>query len=102
MHLPGVEKAGGFTITSTPRDAATPVAHDAADKDFSGPCFELAIGKATSNPAAAWLWRDESEIVGQTLQVRVGGRFNWPPGGEFFIGDTWEQVVMVAAGMGIK
>ena len=66
------------------------------------PFIELAIGRAQHNPAAAWLWRDEAEILGQSLRVRIGGRFVWPPHHDRALAEECEHLVMIAAGMGIK
>lgn len=64
------------------------------------PYVELAVQNSPSNPAAAWLWRPEDEIVGKELSVRVGGSFVWPPPG---IGmEAIKKVVFVAGGVGIK
>ncbi|KAL8918303.1 MAG: hypothetical protein Q9172_005485 [Xanthocarpia lactea] len=71
VHLPGVRQAGGFTITSTPKDAQPTT-------DTPG-YLELAIQKSSNNPPAAWLWRPEEEISGSYVYVRVGGSFVWPP-----------------------
>ena len=100
MHIPGVNRTGGFTITSTSREAAIRPEDSAAGNDVGeeGPYFELAVREAPSSPPAAWLWREESEILGQELHVRVGGSFIWPPKGD----QAWKQVVMIAGGMGIK
>ena len=90
VHIPTVNKAGGFTITSPPSLLS------AASMD---PYFELAIQRSPSNPPAAWLWRPEEEILGSELQVRVGGSFVWPPK---FFGDEIKRVVFVAGGVGIN
>lgn len=64
------------------------------------PYVELAVQKSPSNPAAAWLWRPEDEIVGKELSVRVGGSFVWPPPG---VGvEAIKKIVFVAGGVGIK
>jgi NAD(P)H-flavin reductase len=83
VHVPGVSKAGGFTITSPP----------------SLPYLELAIQSSPLNPPAAWLWREPETILGSELQVRVGGSFVWPPGPEE---SAIKEVVFVAGGVGIN
>lgn len=93
VHVPTVDKAGGFTITSPPSLLAAP------KDDFFTPYFELAIQRSPGNPPAAWLWRPEKEIVGSELQVRVGGSFVWPPK---FYGDEIKRAVFVAGGVGIN
>ncbi|OCK81709.1 hypothetical protein K432DRAFT_442157 [Lepidopterella palustris CBS 459.81] len=90
VHVPGLRKAGGFTITSTPRDAV------ATDSPF----LELAIQDSPSNPPAAWLWKREEEILGQELSVRVGGSFVWPPPGVNL--HQIKRVVFIAGGVGIN
>ncbi|KAF2212263.1 hypothetical protein CERZMDRAFT_112002 [Cercospora zeae-maydis SCOH1-5] len=62
--IPGLSKAGGFTITSTPAEAR-PNSH-------APPYIELAVQKS-KNPPAQWLWRPQEEILGAQLAVRVGG-----------------------------
>lgn len=96
MHIPGLPKAGGFTITSTPAEAAPPrTTTGSAD----APYLELAVQK-TANPPAKWLWRPAEEILGARLVVRVGGSFVWPPPGIDVRGIN--KVVFVAGGVGIK
>lgn len=92
MFIPGLNKAGGFTITSTPQDA------DFESSKSSH--IELAIQKSLKSPPAAWLWRPTNEIIGKILQVRVGGSFVWPHPGV----DTKQvkRLVLVAGGVGIK
>lgn len=86
--VPGVEKPGGFTITSSPSQACLPIA----------PYLELAVQKAPANPPAAWLW--ETAHVGSNLRVRVGGAFVWPPHGVDLA--SLRRVVFVAAGVGVN
>ncbi|KAI4164296.1 MAG: hypothetical protein LQ342_001942 [Letrouitia transgressa] len=95
VHIDGLRQAGGFTITSTPEEAEASVGRDPEDG-----YLELAIQKAPQNPPAAWLWRPESEILGSSLLVRVGGSFVWPPQGIDPRGI--KRVVFVAGGVGIK
>jgi NAD(P)H-flavin reductase len=91
--VPNVPKAGGFTITSPPRKAAPT---DTAAAGY----LELAVKKSPDNPAAAWLWRPESEILNSQLNVRVGGSFVWPPRDIDL--PTLRKAVFVAGGMGIN
>jgi len=93
--VPGIAKAGGFTITSSPRDAV-PSYSDTKTKLF----LELAIQKSPNNPPAAWLWKPKGEILGKELSVRVGGSFVWPPPGVNL--GAIKRVLFVAGGVGIK
>ncbi|KAE9379772.1 NADH-cytochrome b-5 reductase [Stipitochalara longipes BDJ] len=88
VHVPGIYKAGGFTITSPPSLLRSPTNY-----------LELAIQKSPSNPPAAWLWQDEEIIIEKELQVRVGGSFVWPPP---LPGKEIKRVVFVAGGVGIN
>ena len=88
MFVPGVRRAGGFTITSTPKDLMR-------DK-----YLELAIQNSPGNPPAAWLWQQASKILHSELIIRVGGSFFWPPPGIDLA--TIERVVFIAGGVGIK
>ncbi|KAL8816465.1 MAG: hypothetical protein Q9223_004534, partial [Gallowayella weberi] len=92
VHLPHVQQAGGFTITSTPKDA-----QHTADKPGY---LELAIQKSPNNPPAAWLWKSEDEILGSDVHVRVGGNFVWPPPG--LDAKQIETVAFIAGGVGIN
>ena len=60
--------------------------------------------QSPKNPAAAYLFRPEEEILGKTLHVRVGGSFVWPPmrylAGRR--GNLPKRAVFVAGGVGIK
>ena len=91
MFVPGLSKAGGFTITSTPREGRPTTERPAY--------FELAIQNST-NPPARWLWQPEDQILHSKIVVRAGGSFVWPPPGL----DTSkiDQVVLIAGGVGIK
>lgn len=97
VHVPGLPKAGGFTITSTPAEAKVSAAEDGSTVDAA---LELAVQYSPKNPPAAWLWRPREEILGQTLHVRVGGDFIWPPPG--IQAQNRQRVVLVAGGVGIK
>ncbi|KAI0396194.1 hypothetical protein F5Y17DRAFT_139935 [Xylariaceae sp. FL0594] len=124
VYVPGVSKAGGFTITSTPQEARLPhpepadaaggdsgatSAKDEEDRNVGssrgvqkqGPYLELAVQKSPGNPAAAWLWcNDDSTILGKELRVRVGGSFVWPPPGINV--RSLRRVVFVAGGVGVN
>lgn len=54
---------------------------------------------APHNPAAAWLWRPQADILGQRLQIRVGGSFTCPPA-EGLKGV--KKIVLVAGGVGVN
>ncbi|KAF1995832.1 hypothetical protein P154DRAFT_580536 [Amniculicola lignicola CBS 123094] len=95
VHVPGIDKAGGFTITSSPRHA-----RPAASEDASKPFFELAVQQSPDNPPAAWLWQPEEHILGRELAVRVGGSFVWPPPG--VAQERIKRVVFIAGGVGIN
>ncbi|CAK7567208.1 MAG: Oxidoreductase NAD-binding domain-containing protein 1 [Sporothrix epigloea] len=94
-YCPGIAKAGGFTITSTPSKATS---------SLSGRYIELAVKRSLDNPAAAWLWQDKQRILGQTLRVRIGGSFVFPPpkAPSAFVKDRSARVVFVAGGVGIN
>ncbi|KAI0124345.1 NADH-cytochrome b-5 reductase [Xylariales sp. AK1849] len=92
VFAPGVPKAGGFTLTSTPSKARF--------SDTSPGYLELAVQKSPDNAPAAWLWQDTPTILHQELQVRVGGSFVWPPPGVNV--RTLRRVVFVAGGVGIN
>ncbi|KAI8656720.1 FAD-binding FR-type domain-containing protein [Fusarium sp. Ph1] len=89
-YVPGLDKPGGFTITSRPSDASS------ADE----PYFDLAVQASPENPPAAWLWQPPSEIIGSTLQVRVGGSYVFPPQ-DVPMGGI-RRVVFAAGGVGIN
>jgi len=101
VHIPGLIKAGGFTITSTPNDAQPQSLVDSGTNEIRpAPFLELAIQDSPSNPPAAWLWRAADEIVGKKLEVRVGGSFVWPPQGVDL--RQIKRVVFIAGGVGIN
>lgn len=120
VHVPSIPKPGGFTITSAPELARPSGACLPRSSDTDGgrpnefpesmahdhpPHFELAVQNALRNPPAAWLWQSASEILGQTLHVRVGGSFVWPPPARSEAGVLVRPVkgiVMIAGGVGIK
>ncbi|OAA45219.1 Riboflavin synthase-like beta-barrel [Beauveria brongniartii RCEF 3172] len=89
VFVPGDPRPGGFTVASAP-SAATQAAE---------PHFELAIQEAPENPAAAWLWRPENDILGKELTVRIGGSFICPPKEGL---DGIRRIVLVAGGVGIN
>jgi len=98
VYIPGVPRAGGFTLTSCPPLASRSLAP--ALSSFSSPYLELAIQNSPNNPPAAWLWQDQELILGQELNVRVGGIFVWPP--NLLLGGRLKKVVFVAGGVGIN
>ncbi|RYO93619.1 hypothetical protein DL766_010542 [Monosporascus sp. MC13-8B] len=130
VYVPGVPKAGGFTITSAPSKArslqrpststttaSAPVpkspgdAAAAAEEEGGTPAgdyayLELAVQKSPDNPPAAWLWRGvddgvaAAELLGEQLRVRVGGSFVWPPPG--VNARALRKVVFVAGGVGVN
>ncbi|KAI1126809.1 hypothetical protein F5Y10DRAFT_293381 [Nemania abortiva] len=130
VYVPGVERAGGFTITSTPPEArkahpattepegdtaaaaaaatvAIPDTNNTKDNNGNetaqaeGPYIELAVQKSPDSPPAAWLWREPpTSLLGAELRVRVGGSFVWPPPGINV--RALRRVVFVAGGMGVN
>ena len=93
--MPGVSKAGGFTITSAP-SAAAPASSAAAPPAY----LELAVQESPDNAPAVWLWGSPGDILGSTLQVRVGGSFVFPPSGRAAEGVA--RLVFVAGGVGVN
>lgn len=91
VFIPRLPKAGGFTITSTPKEGVP-----TSDRPAY---FELAIQKS-ENPPAKWLWRPETDILGAPLVVRTGGSFSWPP--PAIDPEDVDRLVFVAGGVGIK
>lgn len=89
VQLPGVDRIGGFSITSTPRQAAG-----------NNGYVELAIQETPQSPPAAWLWQPREIVIGATCGIRVGGAFTWPPKGHA-VADI-SRVLLVAGGAGIK
>ncbi|KAJ0420087.1 hypothetical protein BJY00DRAFT_313309 [Aspergillus carlsbadensis] len=114
VHIPSVANAGGFSITSTPADAQVLPSLEPSPElipaeeaeilpvDARGrePFVELAVQKALSNPASAWLWRPKEEILGKELSIRVGGSFVWPPSKVKL--EEIRNVVFVVGGVGIN
>lgn len=84
-----VNKAGGFTLASSPFLAAS----------NTSPYFELAVKREIGNPPAAWLWQLPEKILGRKLQIRIGGSFVYPPM-ESMLGIR--RVIFVAGGVGIN
>jgi len=81
VFIEGVEKVGGYSMTSTPQEL---------------PTLRLAV-KRSKHPPAAWV-HSEDATVGATVQVKAGGRFGWTP-------DTAPQMrhlLLVAGGIGIN
>ncbi|KAH6877763.1 hypothetical protein J4E90_009327 [Alternaria incomplexa] len=94
VFVPDVDKAGGFTITSSPSEALP-----RSDPDFV-PYFELAVQKSPNNPPAAWLWQPAEEILGKEVTVRVGGSFVWPP--PCLDMKKIKRAIFIAGGVGIN
>ncbi|KAI9817873.1 MAG: hypothetical protein M1827_000992 [Pycnora praestabilis] len=99
VHIPGQFKAGGFTITSTPRDARPAAQTSSSSLEHQG-YLELAIQKSPRNPPAAWLWQPKEQILGSELRVRVGGSFVWPPPSVNV--KSIKRAVFIAGGVGIN
>lgn len=107
MHIHQSIKAGGFTITSNPSDPYT--LHQTPSKYQLSPpkTIQLAIQKSTTNPAAAFFWKDDA--LGQEVHVRVGGTFTWrslrdyyPINGVESASRGPRNVLFIAGGMGIN
>ncbi|KAF3061695.1 Oxidoreductase NAD-binding domain-containing protein 1 [Daldinia childiae] len=98
VFVPGVSKAGGYTITSPPSLARPHVSPGPAQTQSPG-YVELAVQKSV-DPPAAWLWQNPDEITYAELRVRVGGSFVWPPVG--IDAHALRRVVFVAGGVGIN
>ncbi|KAI2602416.1 hypothetical protein GGR54DRAFT_645041 [Hypoxylon sp. NC1633] len=98
VFLPGVSKAGGYTITSSPLKARPHLLGDQSSASSTG-YLELAVQKSP-DPPAAWLWQDVDLIIYAELQVRVGGGFIWPPPGVNL--RSLRRAVFVAGGVGIN
>ncbi|KAK1723714.1 NADH-cytochrome b-5 reductase [Colletotrichum acutatum] len=102
-YVPGVPKAGGFTLTSPPSKAVRP----------RSAYLELAVQKSPTNPAAAWLWGqpvddDENENEGPSrgerkpeIQVRIGGSFVWPAPGITDLASL-RRIAFIAGGVGVN
>ena len=106
MHIPSLpEHTGGFTITSTPADSSDhprldplpPLRWNQKLVASPRPYFELAIQRSPMNPSAAWLWKDEAELINENVLVRVGGNFTWSAEKQ-----NLKRVVFIAGGVGIK
>lgn len=89
--IPGLPKAGGFTVTSAPVEAK-PSSHGSGH-------IELAVQKSL-NPPAQWLWQPTESILGKQIAVRVGGSFIWPPPNVDVTRIT--RLVLIAGGVGIN
>jgi hypothetical protein len=110
--VPGVDKAGGFTLTCPPSAAlaSSTTGRDGGEEERSlQPYLELAVQASPENPAAAWLWRPARQILGETLQVRIGGAFVFPPSPSTVDDDGREdglrgvrRLVLVAGGVGVN
>ncbi|KAI1759716.1 hypothetical protein GGR53DRAFT_128155 [Hypoxylon sp. FL1150] len=95
VYVPGISKAGGYTITSSPSKARPSAS--SGDPGF----VELAVQKSP-DPPAAWLWQDPDTTIYAELRVRVGGSFVWPPPGVNIRGPPLRRAVFVAGGVGIN
>ena len=95
VHVPSIPQAGGFTITSAPGHA---------EKGHNGyKHVELAIQRSPNNPPAAFFWRTPNEILNTPLQIRVGGRFVYPPPDlNEKEAQGIKRIVFVAGGVGIN
>ncbi|KAJ5303341.1 Riboflavin synthase-like beta-barrel [Penicillium atrosanguineum] len=111
VHIPFIATAGGFTITSTPADAQLLPSLESLGPPFGAeatapasqahpPYVELAVQESPGNPPAAWLWKPQEEILGQEINIRVGGSFVWPPTGVDI--HRIQNVVFIAGGVGIN
>jgi hypothetical protein len=98
-YCPGIEKAGGFTITSPPSAALTKPT-DGGEESASAGYVELAVRQSADNPAAQYLWRPVDQLLHSELRIRVGGSFVFPPPG--VPPTTLRRVVFVAGGVGIN
>ncbi|KAK2871623.1 hypothetical protein FQN49_002995 [Arthroderma sp. PD_2] len=96
VHIPNIRHAGGFTITSTPRDVSSQI-----DTDTGLPHIELAVQYSATNPAAKWFWKPAEQILNTHVKVRVGGAFVWPPPNNMPV-DEIKNAIFVAGGVGIK
>lgn len=85
---PASEQAGGFSIVSAPAQGLEGT-------------FRLAIQRADRNPPAAWLWRKKEELENnQTIDVRVGGQFCFPPVNFRRLQGKVSKVTLIAGGIG--
>ncbi|RYP50636.1 hypothetical protein DL769_010924 [Monosporascus sp. CRB-8-3] len=131
VYVPGVPKAGGFTITSAPSKARSPqrpsvpnatgstsvpknpgaAATGEEGKEEGTPVgdytyLELAVQKSPDNPPAAWLWRSGDD--GVAAAELLGQELRVRVGGSF----VWpppgvnaralRKVVFVAGGVGVN
>jgi ferredoxin-NADP reductase len=87
LHIPSLDRPGGFTITSAPRTASG---------QATTPHIDLAVQTSTESLAAQWLWRETDDIMGKELRIRVGGSFVWESDSKP------RQVLFVAGGVGIN
>ncbi|KAK7753123.1 hypothetical protein SLS62_004854 [Diatrype stigma] len=122
VFVPGVPKAGGFTITSAPSKArwrkrtptttkagadvgAAAAGGEGGEEEEPG-YLELAVQRSPDNPPAAWLWQGDAPevaatILGKELRVRIGGSFVWPPPG-INVRSLLRKAVFVAGGVGVN
>ena len=87
---PASEQAGGFTVVYKPAEGL--------EGEFS-----LAVQEADRNPPAKWLWRPAAELVGkQTVDVRVGGQFTFPPVNFRRLSGKIQSIVIICGGIGVN
>ncbi|RYP20066.1 hypothetical protein DL765_002992 [Monosporascus sp. GIB2] len=131
VYVPGVPKAGGFTITSAPSKARSPQRPSISTTTASAPVpkipgdaaatgegeegpptgdyayLELAVQKSPDNPPAAWLWRGGDGDDGAAAGL-LGEELRVRVGGSF----VWpppgvnaralRKAVFVAGGVGVN
>ena len=109
VFVPGVSKAGGFTITSAPSKARWATAtsasasagaeaaaasedggkvdndddDDSSDSENSYAYLELAVQRSPDNPPAAWLWQEEGYGDGGGVEQLLGTELGVRVGGSF-------------------
>jgi len=109
LHIPEIERVGGFTITSPPQTAMRLPAPTPSSTTppsaatFDDPYLELAIQKSAENPPAAYVWQNPEEIMNAPVRFRVGGNFTHPPM-ELSLQEFQgiDNVVLIAGGVGIN
>ena len=102
--IPGIPKAGGFTITSPPSAAiATPNKTKTNSQNEPAPHIELAVQKSP-NPPAQYFHLPIPTLLNTPLSVRVGGSFTYPPPPQSLPipASHIKRLVLVAGGVGIN
>ena len=85
FHIPSVDKVGGYSIASIPREL---------------PFLDLVV-KASKHPPAAWI--TERAQPGDRVQLRVGGEFVYqPPVAHATVNASPSSVLLIAGGVGIN